>query len=332
MNRIFYYALVLLGLLTVLLWFLTRDHGRTFDRGLTDFAVQETGRLERIIMEDGDKRLELEKKEGKWILNGILETREEAVEQFFQTLQRIRIKSPAPAALSEELLAGFSDSSVKVSLSTGRSSKTFFVYENGLRNEAYMMMENSEQPFAVDVYGYRGSVSNLFVVDEGYWRPNMLFSANPSHISSVRVEYSEKPSHSFLLEQAEKNRYKLTKLSSGEKIERLNDSIVAVFLSNFYYLPFQRYANDEEIKKADSLRNSLPEYRITLSTENGYFRDVKLFRVSLSSDTETGGRQTDPFILHGLVNNDEDMIIVRYTDVDLILRRAGYFLKADNAP
>ncbi len=332
MNRIFYYILVLLVLLSALLWFLARDHDRTFDRGLTDFAVQETGRLERIIMEEGDKRLELKKKNGKWILNGIFETREEAVEQFLQTLQRIRVKSPSPVSLREELLAGFSNSSVKVLLCTGRRSKIFFVHEHDLSNEAYMMMENSDQPFAVDIYGYRGSVYNLFVVDEGYWRPNTLFSADPSDIAFVRVEFSGEPAHSFQLEPAGRNNFELTRLSSGEKIESLNDSIVAVFLSNFYFIPFQRYANEEERQKADSLRNARPEYKITLNAENGYFRDVKLFRVTLSADPQTGERQTDPFMLYGLVNNDEDMIIVRYTDVDLILRRADYFLRREDSP
>ncbi len=326
MKREYYYLVAFLVLVIALIWFLTRDHGRTLDRRLTDFAVQETDRLDRIVLEEGEKRLELEKKaDGKWIVNGMFETRKDAVEQFFETLRRIRVKSPSPRSLREELLRGIGESSLKVTLHKGRRSKSYYVYEHAPRNETFMMMENSEEPFAVDIYGFSGRITELFVIDEGYWRPNVLFRAIPSQIISVRVDHAPEAGRSFLLRVEGKKEFELTRLFTGEKVEPLNDSLVVAYLSNFYYVPFQRYANEKEKMKADSLRSAEPAYRVSVKGENEYEKDVKLFHVTLSAEKPQEMRETNPFILHGLINNDKDMIIVRYTDMDLILRTADYF-------
>ncbi len=324
MKRSYFYITALLILGVAVVWILTKDHGRTISSRVTDFAVDEPERLDRIVLEKGERRLELNREEGKWLLNLMFEARTDAIEQLFKALRRIRVKSPSPLSLQDELDKGFADSSIKVDLHRGRRKKRYYVYDHVQDSQGYMMMEGSDQSFAVEVHGYEGKLSDLFVVDEGYWRPNMLFQINPRSIESVSVEYGENNEHSFFLKIRERNDYKLS-LPSGDIVENVNDSLVSVFLSNFYYVPFQRFADSEEKQLADSLAASEPAYTITVAGDDDYKRKVDLYRVVRSVDETSGEVKTDPFILYGFTGNGEDMVIVRYTDVDLILRRGGYF-------
>ncbi|TVR72604.1 MAG: hypothetical protein EA408_06605 [Marinilabiliales bacterium] len=316
-------AVLLLALLVVLI-----RHYRgatTLGKWETRFAVKNYERVDRIVICDGNSEIKLEREGDIWILNSRFEARKEAVDMLLQTFGRLRVSSPVPLSQRDDVMKSLAEEAVTVEAAAGRRSRKFRVWSPGQGSPTYMIRDGYGQPYIVDIIGFEGHVASVFVVDQGYWRPNVLFSYRPGDISEVVVHHREDTDGSFVLRQPQRQHYRLFAYPGNDEYDGINDSLVIRFLSNFIYVPFERPAREDEALMADSLLVAGHDHYIRVTCREGYVSELSLHRII--SGYEDGDPVFDIFRLHGISDGGADMVVVPYHSVDLLLRSSSYFLR-----
>lgn len=322
------YRVPLLLLLLIAVSLIIINHyksGTTFGRRVTAFAIDNPERVNEIIISGSESQVKLTKESGLWIVNSGNEARQKAVELILQTLQRLRVSGSLPLADRERILERLDDSSVRVDVKRGRRYKTFYLYSEGVEYPTYMMLKGAGQAFSVEVLGFSGHVASLFIPEDGYWRPNILFNHKPDDIAEVVVRYRDEQKGSFALRQSQGREFSLYTLPEKVMPEPLNDSMAIRYMANFFYVPFERFANEGERSLMDSLQRSEADYWIRITGFNGEESEVFFHRILNKPTDDSGNEMFDHFRLHALINNRSEMIVVPYHSVDLLLRSYSYF-------
>jgi len=300
-------------------------NGTTLNRRETDFAITDYDRIDEVRISGDEGMVVLTKENGHWLLNSRYEAREKAVGMLLQTFGRLRVSSPAPLSVHDEIMEKLREGSVLIDIGMGRRSRTYFVYSEGDQSPTYMLREGSSRPYRMEVLGYGGNVASLFVPDVDYWRTNILFNYRLNDIAEVLVHHRDNEEGSFILRQSPDREYSLYNYPGGELQEGISDSLAVRYLANFFYTPFERMANQDEIVLIDSLLNAGYDNLVRVTGHDGTVSEV-LFHKIVSKDGDSDNSvQFDLFRLHALINDKSDMIVVPYHSVDLLLRSSSYF-------
>ncbi len=299
--------------------------GTTLSRRETDFAITGYDRIDEIRISGDEGMVVLTKENGHWLIDSRFEARENAVEMLLQTFSRLRVSSPAPLSVQDEIMEKLRDESVLIEISMGRRSRAYYVYSEGLHSPTYMLREGSSRPYRMEVVGYGGNVASLFVPDADYWRTNILFNYRLNDIAEVLVHHRDNEEGSFILRQSPDREYSLFNYPVIKLQEGISDSLAVRYLANFFYTPFERMANRNEGMLIDSLLSAGYDHLVRVTGHDGSVSEV-LFHKIVSKDGESDNSvQFDLFRLHALINDGSDMIIIPYHYVDLLLRTSSYF-------
>ncbi len=322
-HRLRIAIIILLALLVV---FLHEYRGRTAlgRRGLT-VAVTRPERVSGIIITDDQRQVVLRKENGIWMVNDH-QAREKAVEMLMQTLGRLRVSNPAPLSIQEELNEKLSKESVRIDIRKGRRLTTYLIHSAGGDEPTYMLMQGSSRIYRTEVTGFSGNVASLFVSEESYWRDNLLFNYNSAEIAEVIVKHADNNDGSFVLRQSPERNFSLYGYPDGRQAGNLNDSLAIRYMANFFYTPYERLANAKELGLTDSLMGARPDYLIKVTSRDGTSSEVRFHKIITGSNERGDSLEFDIFRLHGIINEGNDMIIVPWHSVDLLLRRRSYFL------
>jgi hypothetical protein len=320
------FHLVVLVIIAVFLGIINElKNGSTFGRRNTAFAIDDPDRVNEIVISATDNQVRLTKEDGKWFVNSGKEARVKSVDLMLQTLQRLRVSGPLPLNDRERILERINDSSVRVDVKRGRRYKSFYVYSEGIHYPTFMMLKGSRQAFRVEVLGFSGHVASLFIPEDVFWRPNILFNHKPDNIAEVVVRYRDAQKGSFTLRQSEEKEFTL--FTFPEKVIPcpVNDSMAIRYLTNFFFVPFERFADERERFLTDSLQRSEADYWIRITEFNGEVSEVLFHRILSKQTDDSGNEMFDHFRLHALINNRSEMVVVPYHSVDLLLRTYSYF-------
>jgi hypothetical protein len=322
-HRLRIVILILLALLAV---FLNEYRGRTAlgRRGLT-IAVTRPEKVSGIIITDDRQQVVLRKENGTWMVNDH-QAREKAVEMLMQTLGRLRVSNPAPIAIQEELNEKLSNESVRIDIRRGRRSTTYFIHSAGGQEPTWILVQGSSRIYNTEVTGFSGNVASLFVPDESYWRDNLLFNYNAAEIAEVIVNHADNNDGSFVLRQSPERNFSLYGYPQRGQAENINDSLAIRYMANFFYTPYERLANAKELRLSDSLRGSEPDYLIKVTSRDGTSSEVRFHKIITGKNQQDDSLEFDVFRLHAIINDGNDMVIVPWHSVDLLLRRGSYFL------
>jgi hypothetical protein len=306
----------ILFLITVLVavFFLFRDK-TPFGKKNTDFAVSPESDITRIEFEQGKERLVLAKKGEEWLLNGQLSTRKSSINFITRILHEMRIKSP----VSQQLLdsAAAESQPVRVMVYQGRKSlSSFLVYKTTTNIYGNIMkMSERSKPFIVYVPGHDGDIGSAFTLNELYWQPYTIFSMLPSEIEEVSLENFSDTAASFSI--ARQNRHYILQNAGNS----WDSTLVRRYLTYFTFIPFETWAlRLNETEKAE-IRASDPSFRITVTTVKGEKVDLVLWERKNPDGSPDSDR------MYGKTGKTGEIFIVRYFDIDPVLKRRDYFIK-----
>ncbi len=289
------------------------------------FALKDSEKVTSIIMTSDEGKVILKRENSGWVVNSEYEARGNAVDMLIQTLQRLRVVSPAPTYYRDDLEEKLKKESLSVEIHKGSRSMSFFAYTAGEQSPTYMLMNGSSHPYEMEVVGFSGNVASLFVIDEGYWRKNLLFNFHSDEIYEVVVYHSDNEDDSFILRQSPGPEFSLFSYPEENLIGGLKDSLAVRYLANFFYIPYERFGNSEELKIKDSLMSAVPNHMVRVTDRDSTVTEACFYKI-LAADQDYGDSlQFDPFRMHALINEGEDMVVVPYHSVDLILRPSSYF-------
>lgn len=320
MNKIVVRNILLLILLLVVLAVVLVVRGRSpFGKTQSSFAVETKKEITAIELIQGSRKLTLAKHNGSWKVNGKSEARKNGVDFIIQILTEIKIKSPVSPELFRSEITGKNVVPVKVRVyEKSRLIRSFLVYKTMLNKYGNIMkMKAGSKPFIVYVPGFEGDIGSGFTLNELFWQPYTVFNLLPSEISSVRFENSVDTASSFEIGN-KCNMYTLS--DTHHQLSGWDTSQVKRYISYFTWIPFENWALNLSDSEKVKIRSQKPLFVITVMRTGGTETELSLRE---RRDEKTGSVDSDR--LWGSMNGKHDLFVMRYFDIDPVIKKRSYF-------
>jgi hypothetical protein len=311
-----------IGIFVVFLLLLILFKNRSpFGRSNSSFASEPGKEITKIVLSDAGQKLTLEKTGENWILNGTTEARKSGILFITRILMEIKIKSPVSPELFEAEITAKGIKPVSVTVYENRKRiKSFIVYKT-LSNiyGNIMKIREGTKPFIVYVPGYEGDIGSAFTLNELFWQPYSVFNLLPSEIESVDFENLSDTANSFFI--GRQNHHYI--LSHGNKnLTGWDSTLVTRYLSYFTWIPFESWALDLTLEERKLTEDRTPLYRITVTPAEG----TKIILTLWERMTGEGSLKIkDSDRLIGKTRKSDELFIIRYFDIDPLLKKRSYF-------
>jgi len=292
-----------------------------FGRNNSNFSSVPEKSITRIELSDDHSRIVLERKEDVWILNGNRETRSNSVLFLLKILSDISIKSTVSEELFNREINELGIRPVRVKVYEGRRIlQSFLVYKTSSNSYGNVMkLREGSKPFICYVPGFDSDIGSAFTLKEAFWQPFTLFSHLPSEIASVTVTYINDPGSSFMIRNEEGS---LSLYDPVNKLAGWDTSRIMRYLSYFANVSFESWASELSEREKINIADSVPAYRISLESVKGNNVALTLW---VRKKVENGVEKTDSDRLWGRTEASDEFVIVRYMDIDPLLKKRSYF-------
>jgi hypothetical protein len=320
MNKILIRSIILIVVIGIVLLILFK--GRSpFGKSNSSFATEQGREITRIELSSAGKKLILEKKGDDWLINGRSEARKSGILFIGRILTEIKIKSPVSSDLFESEIKAKNIVPVKVRVFENRRLlKSFLVYKTQSNPYGNILKINeSSKPFIVYMPGYEGNIGSAFITNELYWQPSIVFNLLPSEIKSVSFENYSDTASSFKITRTD-HRYSLS--GSTRNNTGLDSSLITRYISYFARVPFESWVFDMTDTEKRSIEASQPLYRITVNTTLNTNIILNLWAIQ---NIDNGLKKTDSDRLLGKTDTNEELFILRYFDIDPLIKKRSYF-------
>lgn len=290
-----------------------------FGKNNTSLALPEGSEITRIEFADEIRKITLEKTGEKWLLNGKLETRKSSIAFINRIISEIEIKSPVSDELFREKIEDEGIEPVRVRAYEKRRLLTdFLVYKTSSNDYGNIVKKrNSSKPFIAHVPAYDGEIGSAFSLNELYWQPYTIFNLLPSELMQVRIETPD-TSEAFSIKR-EAGRIILT--DGMRELSGWDTTLTNRYLSYFTYLPFESWALDLDSSEKQKVVSGEPLYKITVSSGKGEQKSLMLWQRRMPDGTIDTDR------MYGQSGEVNELFIVRYYDIDPILKTRDYFFR-----
>jgi hypothetical protein len=289
-----------------------------FGRKNTSFASVPKDEITRVVLSRDEHQLVLENMDGKWMVDGQLETRKSSISHILRILKEMSIKSPVSPEFFDTALVDKRIEPVRVRVYEKRKQLNDFLVYKTPSNVYGNIMKKDERakPFIVSVQGEDADIGSAFTLNALYWQPYTIFNFLPSEIESVKFENLKDTTSSFSILRS-RSEYVLL---AGEKtLSGWDTNMIKRYLTYFTYIPFERWALEMDDQHLTQVLSSQPAYRITVVSSGGMQTMLSLWD-RLNKD---GSRDTDR--MYGKTGSSDLLFIVRYFDIDPILKSTDYF-------
>ena len=320
MNKVIVRGALLAGAVLLLLLIMFRNRS-PFGKSNSSFAVEPQKEITRIELSQGGTKLSLYKEGENWLINNKIETRKSGVLFILRVLREIKIKSPVSEELFEKEISAKELVPVKVKIYDKRKLlNSFLVFKT--KSNTYgniMKMRDGSKPFIVYVPGYEGDIGSAFTLNELFWQPYTVFNLMPSEIASVDFENLSDTASSFLL----LNKNQRYALSDRKKdLKGWDSTLITRYLSYFTRIPFESWDFSISEQERKSIELSQPLYRITVNTTLGKKTVLTLWE---RKNGEKDSKITDTDRLLGRTQNRDEFFIMKYFDIDPLIKKRSYF-------
>jgi len=314
-------GIILILILTGCIFLLVFRNRSPFGQRNSSFWSEPEKEITKIELTEGKNKLSLTREDDKWLINGKQEARKQGVFFMLRVLQDLRIKSPVSGEMFEREVENMGIIPVRVKVfEKRRLLKSFLVYKT--TSNVYgniMKIKSSSKPFIVYIPDYENDIGSLFSTDELFWQPYSLFSMLPSQISSLSLENLSDTASSFSIVNSNNN-YSVSGMKS--ELRGWDSSRVKRYLSYFAYIPFESWVTDIDDAEKNRVESLMPLYRITVNSSDGHRSVLRLWE---RMKTENGQMIKDNDRLLGKTDNIDEFFILRYFDIDPIIKKRSYF-------
>lgn len=170
------------------------------------FAVKDSEDIHKVFIahRDGDSFV-LERKKGSWVLDGKYSVFNNAITNLLEVLTRMEIQYIPTNAAVPNIVRDLASLGVKVEVYGKRGEKLRSFYVGGTDpsgRSTYMIVEGKNQPYAMYIPTWEGSLRERFLLKQNDWRDRVVFAYEPQDIQSVQVTYPRAAAAGFVLERS----------------------------------------------------------------------------------------------------------------------------------
>lgn len=335
MNRRIVLLIVLLVLGGVAWWLSQGGPASTLDKPMSDFAVQDTGRVTRVfIVDKKGASVDLQRTDKGWMLNGKFDALQPQVDQLLRTFRRVEVRTPVPKSAEPFTLRVMAAASTKVEIYEGgeKPAKVWIVgHATKDHFGTYMVLEKpgigrSSAPFVMGMSGFIGVLNTRFPTNPDEWRSTRVFRYPDLYeLASVEVQHTEHPSAGYRIENGPKGTPKLTTLQ-GTPLP-MDTTITKGALLPYRNFNFDRFVRDLKPASRDSLLQVKPNFIVKAKAKSGEEQEMKLWwRPYKGTPSKFNEPQPihDPVHMYGLVQ-DSVLVLVQRRFSDAIIQPASAF-------
>jgi hypothetical protein len=154
-----------------------------------------------------------------------------------------------------------------------------------------------------------------------FWQPFTVFNLLPSEVASVDFENFSDTTSSFLI--TSKNHH-LTLSDRRTLLAGWDSTLINRYLSYFTYIPFESWAFNLSSEEERMIDSGKPLYRITVKTTSGRKIVLTLWERTI---VKNGSETKDTDRLFASTQDRDDIFIIRYFDIDPLIKKRTYFFK-----
>lgn len=278
----------------------------------TQFAISDSGTVNKIIIKQKLKILTLTKSENDWKTNqGFV-----AEGLFIENLKNLMYKSTIKKPISKEILQ-----KIKEILIAEASEISYFENNTLLKKVRYIsdsqeligLIDGFSNPYFID-FQVVGKVpfANLISADEQNWRDRTIFSSSISTIETLNVIYNDSSKYSFSIERG-KNSFAILGMPKADSAK------ILAYLDLYKSVQIRRYCSDNEQIKKDSLLKIRPTFVIELKDKFKNKSNVIAIYYALNQKTD----------IYGLLNDKKELCVIKPRVFEYLLQKR-YFFESKN--
>ena len=320
------YVLIFITAVTGGVWLYTQPAGQLASIEGTDFAVEDTSKVDKIFIADMDgKSVTLTRPEqGKlWDLNGRFKAREDAVNLLLKTFKRAAIQGPVAEAAEPNVVRLISARGKKVEVYQDSDTpvKTWYVgTATPSHTGTYMVLETPEgrgaKPYVVHMEGFTGYLSTRFFTSERDWRFTGLFNHPKRSLARVEVRNLDEVGQSYLLSSEQGGALELRDLKGNPQAYRDTSGLRQHFL-RFKKVHLETYESRLDKAVEDSLRSASGAFELSTWNKSGERATVTV-HWKPGTDAVTGEATNDLEQLYGVTSEGEVVLLQRFVFDPLI--------------
>ncbi len=307
--------IILSSLLAILVYYQYFYNPYSFDSEV-DFAISDTSLISKVIIEKGEDKITIERKETGWMINQFFEARNGSIKNLMKTLMFLQVKSSAPRLKINDLIQQLEQNGTKVDVFAGRKLlKTFYVGKYSSSHAAtYLMLAGSEKPMLVYFPGISNNLNARFVAKELFWKNKTVFAYKPMDIQEVVFLNYEDSLQSFVIKKTDS-----IFLMKDIENKNIKQHKITQYLTYFIHLEYEKIAPFSKHQK-DSILGTKAINRIKIVDTEQNIKEISCFSLISASGKEDLDR------LYAYYHNDNEFLEIKYYVFDPIFKTKKYFL------
>ena len=260
------------------------------------FAVKNPDEIHKIFLAKRNGVTTTFEREGnRWRINGEQDyASPNAMENLLEAITKVELKFVPPKNSLPKIVADLGAMGIKVEIFNKSGEKIRAYYVGNVTTDArgtYFIMENSEQPMAVEIPMMEGQIRTRYELQGDDWRDKAVFSYKPEEIKAVSIEYPKLRSKSFKLNKKGNDFEVLPFYDNVPPIkDPVNTKLAQGFLEGFDRLVAESFENG--YAKKDSIRSLVPFSVVTVATVDGKEKKAAFYE-AYRTDANTGTRRSD---------------------------------------
>jgi phenylpyruvate tautomerase PptA (4-oxalocrotonate tautomerase family) len=275
-------------------YFVSNQNSSTVKKQLTNFAVKDTASITKIFLADKQNNSVLLERvdSSNWLVNGDFKARQDMVEILLKTMHAMKVRTPVPKSMHNNVVRKLSANSVKVEIyQNGGNTPSKIYYVGGPNKDhtgSFMLLENSSVPFVMHLEGHYGFLNSRYSTDEYVWRDTYLWrfpGKELTQIKSVEVQNHSQPQKGFKVNKITDNSYEV--VNSKGQVVPSNPGKVLSYLKGFEKVAFEGYEQTKSKAFIDSvMTHSPPMHTLSLTTETGEKTAIKTWKKPMTKPAE----------------------------------------------
>lgn len=286
MKKLLPFAVLVLIVVGVAVYFSTTNTGTTSRIDQTDFAVKDTASIGKIFIADQKGRtVTLERKEaGVWMVNDTYRARPDAIRILLITFRNVYVQRPVPKEGIEQVNRVMAGSAKKAEIYDldGKWLKTWYVGHGTMdKKGTYMLLETpeygkSDAPFVMDKKGFLGVLDTRFFTNLEEWRSVRVLEYEDMNLSEIEVRYPSDPEASFRIEYGGGNDISLYAIDSDRPYQKFDTALVKDYMLNFKLASFENFKTGLTPEQEDSVKTGTP-YQVIHIADPKRRRTIRLW-------------------------------------------------------
>lgn len=226
------------------------------------FTLQDTSRVRKISIVSGDKEIHLLRNSNSWQLNDSFEAEKNIVKVLLSILKDVEVERNVSKDHARAIEQELKNHGYLVNIEDENSLLLqFYVKGNDNKTESFMMRYQSQIPYLVNIPGYDSYVAGIFEIPANDWRDRTILNASWRSIQQLHIQYQHHPEYDVNI------KFDFNFLSI-DGVEKLDTTKMMHYLAQYNPLQADRYIDQGQYRKYDSLLNTTPTVKISV-------RDIK---------------------------------------------------------